>query len=145
MIAYYSKSLNPAQQKYCTTRRESLQRICLGTTLHKTLFHTPFLLRGRAITLLEYRDMQVLFEVDDWFNTLPAAVQRYLLPLQSQYITWYNENVRDLPQNYTFCEWCKQKTANMQRHYMQHHMHWRTIWFCPLPGCPISSPNKGDL
>ena len=24
MIAYYSKSLNPAQQKYCTTRRELL-------------------------------------------------------------------------------------------------------------------------
>ena len=46
----------------------------------KTLFHTPFLSRGRAITLLEYRDAQVLFEVDDWFNTLPAAVQHYLLP-----------------------------------------------------------------
>ena len=25
-------------------------------------------------------------QLDDWFNTLPAAVQRYLLPLQSQYI-----------------------------------------------------------
>ena len=48
----------------------------------KTLFHTPFLSRGRAITLLEYRDAKVLFEVDDWFNMLPAAVQRYLLPLQ---------------------------------------------------------------
>ena len=89
--------------------------------------------------------MQVLFEVDDWFNTLPTAVQRYLLPLQCQYIKWYNENVRDLPQNYVFCEWCKQKTANMQRHYMQHHARWRTIWFCPLPGCPISSPNKEGL
>ena len=40
---------------------------------------------------------------------------------------------------------CKQKTANMQRHYMQHHTHWRTIWFCPIPGCPISSPNKEGL
>ena len=80
--------------------------------------------------------------MDDWFNTLPAAVQRYLLPLQSKYIKWYNGNVRYLPQNYAFCEWCKQKTANMQRHYMQHHARWRTIWFCPLPGCPTSSPNK---
>ena len=52
----------------------------------KTLFHTPFLSRGRAVTLLEYRDVQVIFEVDDWFNTLPAAVKRYLLPLQTKYI-----------------------------------------------------------
>ena len=111
----------------------------------KTLFHTPFLSRGRAITLLEYRDAKVLFEVDDWFNTLPAAVQRYLLPLQCEYIKWYNETMRDLPQNYAYCQWCKQKTANMQRHYMQHHARWRTIWFCPLPGCPISSPNKEGL
>ena len=28
---------------------------------------------------------------------------------------------------------------------MQHHARWRTIWFCPLPGCPISSPNKEGL
>ena len=33
----------------------------------------------------------------------------------------------------------------MQRHYMQHHARWRTIWFCPLPGCPISSANKEGL
>ena len=33
----------------------------------------------------------------------------------------------------------------MQRHYMQHHARWRTIWFCPLTGCPISSPNKEGL
>ena len=33
----------------------------------------------------------------------------------------------------------------MQRHYMQHHARWRTIWFCPIPGCPISSPNKEGL
>ena len=33
----------------------------------------------------------------------------------------------------------------MQRHYMQHHARWRTIWFCPLPGCPTSSPNKEGL
>ena len=33
----------------------------------------------------------------------------------------------------------------MQRHYMQHHSRWRTIWFCPLPGCPTSSPNKEGL
>ena len=85
----------------------------------KTLFHTPFLSRGRAITLLEYRDAKVLFEVDDWFNMLPAAVQRYLLPLQCQYIKWYNETVCDLPQNYSYCQWCKQKTANMQHHYMR--------------------------
>ena len=111
----------------------------------KTLFHTPFLLCGRAVTLLEYRDAQVIFEVDDWFNTLPAAVRRYLLPLQCKYIKWYNENVRNLPQNYAFCDMRKQKTANMQRHYMQHHTRWRTIWFCPIPGCPISSPNKEGL
>ena len=111
----------------------------------KTLFHTPFLSCGRAVTLLEYRDAQVIFEVDDWFNTLPAAVQRYLLPLQSKYAKWYNKTVRDLPQNQAFCDLCKQKTANMQRHYMQHHTRWRTIWFCPLPGCPISSANKEGL
>ena len=28
---------------------------------------------------------------------------------------------------------------------MQHHARWRTIWFCPLPGCPVSSPNKENL
>ena len=28
---------------------------------------------------------------------------------------------------------------------MQHHARWRTIWFCPLPGCPTSSPNKEGL
>ena len=110
----------------------------------KTLFHTPFLSRGR--TLLEYRDAQVLFEVDDWFNMLQySTVQRYLLPPQCQYIKWYNENVCDLPQYYAYCQWCKQKTANMQRHYMQHHAQWRTIWFCPLPGCPTSSPNNEGL
>ena len=37
----------------------------------KTLFHTPFLSRGRAVTLLEYRDANVVFEVDDWFSQLP--------------------------------------------------------------------------
>ena len=64
-------------------------RVCIPapdqvrTSIKKTLFHTPFLSRRRAVTLLEYRDAQVVFEVDDWFNTLPAAVQRYLLPLQS--------------------------------------------------------------
>ena len=69
----------------------------------QTLFHKPFLLRGRAVTLLEYRDAQIIFEVDDWFHTLPGAVQRYLLPLQTKYIKWYNENVRNLTQNYAFC------------------------------------------
>ena len=59
----------------------------------KTLFHTPFLLRGRAITIFEYRDAKVVFEVDDWFNTLPGAVQRYLLPLQSKYAKWYEPNI----------------------------------------------------
>ena len=42
VITYYSKSLNPAQQKYCTTKTRTVgcsihtgpfQRICLGTTL----------------------------------------------------------------------------------------------------------------
>ena len=50
VIAYYSKSLNPAQQKYCKTRREllccsvhtgPLQRICLGTTLQCVGLITP--------------------------------------------------------------------------------------------------------
>ena len=60
----------------------------------KTLFHTPFLSRGRAVTLIEYRDAKIVFEVDDWFSMLPQAVQRYLLPLQSKYAKWYEENVR---------------------------------------------------
>ena len=111
----------------------------------QTLFHTPFLLRGRAVTLLEYRDAQIIFEVDDWFHTLPGAVQRYLLPLQTKYIKWYNENVRDLTQNYAFCDLCKGKTSNLQRHHMQHHARWRSIWFCPIPGCPTSTSNKEGL
>ena len=69
----------------------------------KNLFHTPFLSRGRAVTLLEYRDAKVIFEVDDWFSTLPAAVKRYLLPLQSKYAKWFEDNVRHLTQNYAFC------------------------------------------
>ena len=85
----------------------------------KTLFHTPFLSRGRAITLNEYKSVQVLLEVDAWFNTLPSAVQRYLLLLQSQYTKWFNENVRDLQQNNAWCKWCKQKSANLQRHFMR--------------------------
>ena len=111
----------------------------------QTLFHTPFLSRGRAVTLLEYRDAQIIFEVDDWFHTLPGAVQHYLLPLQSKYIKWYNENVRDLTQNYAFCDLCKGKTSNLQRHHMQHHVRWRSIWFCPIPGCPTSMSNKEGL
>ena len=75
----------------------------------KTLFHTPFLSRGRAVTLLEYRDTKIVFEVDDWFNQLPQAVQRYLLPLQSMYAKWYYENVRNLTQNYSYCTLCKTK------------------------------------
>ena len=97
------------------------------------------------MTLLEYRDAQIIFEVDDWFNTLPGAVQRYLLPLQTKYIKWYNETVRDLTQNYAFCDLCKGKTSNLQHHYMQHHSRWRSIWFCPIPGCPTSTYNKEGL
>ena len=37
------------------------------------------------------------------------------------------------------------RSSTLQRHYMQHHARWRTIWFCPLPGCPASSPNKEGL
>ena len=110
----------------------------------KTLFHTPFLSRRRAVTSQEYKDAQVQLEVDHWFRTLPSAVQKYLLLLQSTYQKWYNENVRDLPQNYAHCKWCNTKTANIQRHYMQHHARWRTIWFCPVPG-PVSTPNKEGL
>ena len=86
------------------------------------------------MTLLEYRDAKVVFEVDDWFSMLPQAVKRYLLPLQSKYAKWYDENVRHLTQNYAFCSLCKQKESNLQRHYMQHHVRWRSIWFCPIPG-----------
>ena len=111
----------------------------------ETLFHTPFLSRGRAITTQEYKDAQVRLEVDAWFNTLPSAVKKYLLPLESTYTKWYDDNVRDLPQNYAHCKWCQQKTANLQHHFMQHHACWRTIWFCPLPGCPVSSHNKEGL
>ena len=28
---------------------------------------------------------------------------------------------------------------------MQHHARWRTIWFCPIPGCPSSSSSKEGL
>ena len=111
----------------------------------KTLFHTPFLSRGRAVTLLEYRDAKIVFEVDDWFNLLPQGVQRYLLPLQSMYAKWYDQNVRDLTQNYSYCALCKTKQTNLQRHHMQHHAHWRTIWFCPIPGCPSSLSTKEGL
>ena len=111
----------------------------------KTLFHTPFLSRGRAVTLLEYRDAKIVFEVDDWFNLLPQAVQRYLLPLQSMYAKRYDQNVRDLTQNYSYCALCKTKQTNLQRHHMQHHTRWRTIWFCPIPGCPSSFSNKEGL
>ena len=110
----------------------------------KTLFHSPFLSRGRAITLQEYKDAEVRLEVDTWFTTLPQSVQRYLLPLQSTYKKWFNDTVCDLPQNYAYCKWCHQKTANLQRHFMQHHTRWRTIWFCPLPGCPCSAPVRRD-
>ena len=111
----------------------------------KTLFHTPFLSRGHAVTLLEYRDAKIVFEVDDWFSQLPQGVQRYLLPLQSMYAKWYSENVRDLTQNYSYCPLCKTKQTNLQRHHMKHHARWRTIWFCPLPGCPPSLSSKDGL
>ena len=111
----------------------------------KTLFHTPFLSRGRAVTLLEYRDAKVVFEVDVWFSQLPQAVQRYLLPLQSKYAKWYEENVRHLTQNYFFCTLCKSKQSNLQRHYMREHARWRSIWFCPIPGCPSSLSTKEGL
>ena len=109
------------------------------------LFHTPFLSLGCAVTSQEYKDAQVKLEVGHWFRTLPSAVQKYLLPLQSTYQKWYDENVRDLPQNYAYCKWCRQKTANLQRDFMQHHTRWRTIWFCPVPGCPFPVPNKEGL
>ena len=28
---------------------------------------------------------------------------------------------------------------------MQHHAHWRSIWFCPIPGCPSSLSSKEGL
>ena len=110
----------------------------------KTLFHTPFLSCGRAVTLLEYRDAKIVFEVDEWFSQLPQGVQRYLLPLQSMYAKWYSDHVRDLTQNYSYCPLCKTKQTNLQRH-MKHHARWRTIWFCPLPGCASSLFSKDGL
>ena len=111
----------------------------------KTLFHTPFHSRGRAVTLLEYRNAEIVFEVDDWFSQLPQGVQRYLLPLQSAYAKWYHEHVRDLTQNYSYCSLCKTKQTNLQRHHMKYHARYRTIWFCPLPGCPSSLSSKDGL
>ena len=111
----------------------------------KTLFHTPFLSRGRAVTLLEYRNAEIVFEVDNWFSQLPQGVQRYLLPLQSAYAKWYHEHVRDLTQNYSYCSLCKTKQTNLQRHHMKYHARYRTIWFCPLPGCPSSLSSKDGL
>ena len=111
----------------------------------KTLFHTPFLSRGRAVTLLEYRNAEIVFEVDDWFSQLPQGVQRYLLPLQSAYAKWYHEHVRDLTQNYSYCSLCKTKQTNLQRHHMKYHARYRTIWFCPMPGCPSSLSSKDGL
>ena len=103
----------------------------------KTLFHTPFLSRGLAVTLLEYRNAEIVFEVDDWFSQLPQGVQRYLLPLQSAYAKWYHEHVRDLTQNYSYCSLCKTKQTNLQRHHMKYHARYRTIWFCPTTWMPI--------
>ena len=77
----------------------------------KTLFHTPFLSRGRAVTLIEYRDAKIVFEVDEWFSQLPQGVQRYLLPLQSMYAKWYSDHVRDLTQNYSYCPLRKTKQS----------------------------------
>ena len=111
----------------------------------QTLFHTPFLSRGRAVTLLEYRNSEIVFEVDDWFSQLPQGVQRYLLPLQSAYAKWYHEHVRDLTQNYSYCSLCKTKQSNLQRHHMKYHARYRTIWFCPLPGCPSLLSSKDGL
>ena len=70
-----------------------------------------------AVTLLEYRDAKIVFEVDDWFSMLPQAVKCYLLTLQSKYAKWYEENVRHLTQNYSYCTLCKHKETNLQRHY----------------------------
>ena len=111
----------------------------------QTLFHTPFLSRGRAVTLMEYRNAEIVFEVDNWFSQLPQGVQRYLLPLQSAYAKWYNDHVRDLTQNYSYCTLCKTKQSNLQRHHMKYHARYRTVWFCPLPGCPSSLSSKDGL
>ena len=43
----------------------------------KTLFHTPFLSRGRAVTLLEYRDAKIVFEVDDCLKQCSATYCHY--------------------------------------------------------------------
>ena len=53
--------------------------------------------------------------------------------------------MRDLTQNYSYCSLCKTKQTNLQRHHMQHHARWRSIWFCPIPGCPSSSKSKEGL
>ena len=37
------------------------------------------------------------------------------------------------------------RAAPRAQHHAQHHARWRTIWFCPVPGCPVSTPNKEGL
>ena len=46
----------------------------------QTLFHTPFLSRGHAITLLEYRDAQIIFEVDYWSTPCPGQCSATCCP-----------------------------------------------------------------
>ena len=57
----------------------------------KTLFHTPFLSRGRAVTLLEYRDAKFVFEVDDWFRTLISVKGYKYILVVCDYFTKYME------------------------------------------------------
>ena len=113
----------------------------------KTLFHTPFLIAwARSHHVLEYRDAQIVFEVDNWFSQLPQGVQRYILPLQSQYAKWYSgQRARPHSELLILLTLCKTKQTNLQRHHMQHHARWRAIWFCPIPGCPSSSKSKEGL
>ena len=47
--------------------------------------------------------------------------------------------------NYSYCALCTTKQSNLQRHHMQHHARWRSIWFCPIPGCPSSLSTKEGL
>ena len=49
----------------------------------KTLFHTPFLSLGRAVTLLEYRDAQIVFEVVNYHRGFSATFCHFNLNTRS--------------------------------------------------------------
>ena len=49
------------------------------------------------------------------------------------------KNIRNYLINYC------QQTSRPVDQCMQHHARWRSIWFCPIPGCPSSLSSKEGL